>query len=220
MNKKILALAMIPLLIGLSGAMAFSQFTGTDNKVINATAGTLQFTEGAEITSVAFDPGSLLYVAGPGASYGASQPNTFGGVMDLGTLVSSGPSDSMTYTINAGGFTPGDWIGIQFTLANTGNVPFKATVASGSPAITVSPVTLSYSVVTMTSFPSNSDATGSSWLYLDSTATAFGSGLLMPTTGPSSSVSFNVYIGLGNGAGNSYQGSSFTYSLTIDVSTT
>jgi len=220
MNKKILALAMVPLLIGLSGAMAFSQFTGTDNKVINATAGNLQFSEGAEINSVAFDPGSLLYVAGPGTSYGAGQPNPFGGSMDLGTLASSGSSDSMTYTINAGGFTPGDWIGIQFTLTNTGNVPFTATIASGFPAVTVSPSGLTSTVVTMSSFPAGSDAIGNTWLYLDNTASTFGSGLFMPTSGVSSVVTFNVYIGLGNGAGNNYQGSSFTYSLTIDVSTT
>ena len=219
MNKKILALAMIPLLIGLSGAMAFSQFTGTDNKVINASAGTLQFTESAEINGVAVDPGSMLYVAGPGYSYGAGQSNAFGGTMELGTQVSSGSSDSMTYTINAGGFTPGDWIGIQFTLENTGSVPFTATVAGGSATVTVSPATLQSTVTTITSFPAGSDATGSTWLYLDNTATVFPGGLLMPTSGGSSMVTLNVYIGLGNGAGNSYQGSSFTYSLTIDVST-
>ncbi len=220
MNKKILALAMVPLLIGLSGAVAFSQFTGSDNKVINATAGTLQFTESAEITSVAMDPSSMLSVAGPSATYGAGGTPFSGGAMDLGSMVSSSGTNTMTYTISASGLAPGDWFAVQFTLANTGSVPFLATVPGGGATVSVNPNSLSSQAAALTQFPSGSDATGSTWLYLDNTATAFGSGLFMPTSGGSSVVTFNVYIGLGNNAGNSYEGSTFTYSLTITVSTT
>ena len=220
MNKKILALAMVPLLIGLSGAVAFSQFTGSDNKVINATAGTLQFTESAEITSVAIDPSSMLYVAGPSYVYGAGY-TPFGGAMDLGSMVSSSGSNTMTYTINAGRLTPGDWFSVQFTLANTGSVPFLASVSGSGATVSVRPNSLSALPASISNFPTGSDALGSTWLYLDNTASVFpGSGLFMPTSGASSVVTFNVYIGLGNSADNTYQSSTFTDSLTITFTTT
>ncbi len=224
MNKKILALAMVPLLIGLSGALAFSQFSGTDNKVINATAGTLQFTESAEISAYSIDAGSQLAVAGPSAGYGYGQSNPLGGSMDLGILASGSSSDSMTYTIAAAGLSPGDWVEITYTLTNTGSVAFSASVASGSPSVTVtggsgSPAATAVGAqsVSMT-FPSGSDATGNTWLYSDMTAATFPISLFPPPS-TSNVVTFNVYIGLGNGVGNGYQLSTMSYSLTIDVTT-
>ena len=221
MNKKILALAMVPLLIGLSGAVAFSQFTGSDNKVINATAGTLQFTESAEITNVAPDSNSMMYVAGPSTTYGpgAGQTAFSNSAMELGSMVSSTGSNTMTYTISAGSLTPGDWFSVQFTLTNTGSVPFSASVPNSGASVTVSSGVSVVQASSTSSFPSGTDALGSTWLYLDDTATTIGSGHFMPTTGGSSVVTFDVYIGLGRDAGNAYQGSTLTYSLTITVTT-
>lgn len=76
MNKKILALAMIPLPIGLSGAMAFSQFTGTGSKQITATAGTFSMTEGAAVSSFYASSGSMMTVTGQVENCHSSKPGT------------------------------------------------------------------------------------------------------------------------------------------------
>lgn len=45
MNRKLLVIAMVPLLVGFAGAMAFSQYTGSITKTISVTTGTVEVKE-------------------------------------------------------------------------------------------------------------------------------------------------------------------------------
>ncbi|MBX8638524.1 MAG: M73 family metallopeptidase, partial [Thermoplasmata archaeon] len=123
MNKKILALAMIPLLIGLSGAMAFSQFTGTDSKSITATAGTFSMTEGAAVSRYYASSGSMMTVGGPvedGHAAVTWSPASSSDSLGTSTLVAG--ESSMTYDITVSNIAPGEWVNVTFTLTNTGSL--------------------------------------------------------------------------------------------------
>ena len=221
MNKKILALAMVPLLIGLSGAMAFSQFTGTDSKQIAATAGTFSMTEGATVSNYYASSGSMMTVGGPvedGQAAVTWSPSS--STNTLGTSTLAAGESAMTYDITVSNLAPGEWVSITFLLSNTGSL-----------AITLSPSTLTsgqsggytdYGALgaftndsaSSTSFVNGVALSGSGWAY-----SVFGLYPTSPTVlTPSSTTFFTLSVGLGDSAGNNYESSSFTVSVSISLS--
>lgn len=219
MNKKILALAMVPLLIGLSGAMAFSQFTGTDVKTINASAGTFSMTESAAVVGYYASSGSQLTVVGSvesGQSAVTWTPSSTSN--ELGTVSLSAGESSMTYTITISNLAPAEWVNITFTIVNTGSL--SVTLSPGTPSTGVSPTSVGPATVVpasdfmTTGTPLSSSVSG--WVYSTYGETAL-SGLTLTPTGASNTAMFSVGIGLGT-ANNNFEGSSFTFSINISLS--
>ncbi|MBX8634969.1 MAG: hypothetical protein KIS30_03175 [Thermoplasmata archaeon] len=223
MNKKILALAMIPLLIGLSGAMAFSQFTGTDSKAITATAGTFSMTEGAAVSSYYVSSGSMMTVGGPvedGHAAVTWTPSSDSGKLGTSTLAVG--ESSMTYDITVSNIAPGEWVNVTFTLTNTGSLaitllPGMLTSAQSSGVGGAALGAITNDSASSTSFVNGVALSGSGWAY-----SVFGLYPTSPTvltpTGASSVTTFTVSIGLGDSASNSYETSSFTVAVSISLS--
>ena len=224
MNKKILALAMIPLLIGLSGAMAFSQFTGTDSKVITATAGTFSMTEGASVSSFYASSGSMMTVSGPVENSQSSvvtwTPSSSTNTLGMSTLAAG--ESAMTYDITVSNIAPGEWVNVTFTLTNTGSLaitllPGMLTSAQSSGVGGAALGLITNDSASSTSFVNGVALSGSGWAY-----SVFGLYPTSPTvlapTGASSVTTFTVSIGLGDSASNSYETSSFTVAVSISLS--
>ena len=220
MNKKILALAMVPLLIGLSGAMAFSQFTGTDAKQITATAGTFSMTEGAAVSSFYASSGSMMTVTGPVENSHSSV--TWGPTSTkdtLGTSTLAVGESSMTYDITVSNLAPGEWVNITFLLTNTGSLsitmsPSMLTSAQSTGVDGAALGAITNDSASLMSFVNNVPLSGEGWAYGVS-------GLyqnIPSVLTPSSESAFTLSIGLGNSAPNIYETSSFTVSVSISLS--
>jgi len=143
MNRKLLVIAMVPLLVGFAGAAAFSEYTGTITKTVTVTAGTVTVYESVYCVGG--------YIAGTAAltwNIGGGTPQTLildGGLghmpkgcpiqkewpgkcgcdppgMDfnhgyLGKAEFLGPGvDSNTFSISLGYLVPGDWV--EFLLVD------------------------------------------------------------------------------------------------------
>ena len=151
MNRKLLAIAVVPLIVGLSGAMAFSLFGSFTPSSVTVTAGTVT------ATLEPYLAGGFVY---PGHTGGltASWSTSGGGISpapasgSCGGLVAGSSSSTWTSTttgcgsanIRMGGaytllashsgvygdydlgvhyLAPGEWIYVTFILHNNGNIP-------------------------------------------------------------------------------------------------
>ncbi len=219
MNKKIIALAMIPLLIGLSGAMAFSQFTGSDQKVIAAGAGTVEFAESGQISAAYLVNNSIMSIQGPNGS--ALSGAAIAGGAALGNVSSHGASAS--YMVSVSNMNAGEWVEITFTITNMGTLPLVVSLANQTNVTAAKQSGIQAEQVTgapASVFTANG-AMGSTWLYAnDATALSSAAGVSLSTSGhegAGGAYSFDVWVGLGDAAV-SYAGSHFTYTLNINIS--
>jgi hypothetical protein len=130
MNKKVLVLALVPILIGMSGALAFSAWTGSDTKNITATAGTFSFSEGGMVTNFETDGINNIYIfSGPNPATDSSSFTEVSSGLTLSTLSDTivNNVETISYYVAVQNLTPGEWVELNFSLSNTGNVAFSAT---------------------------------------------------------------------------------------------
>lgn len=116
MNKKLLAMVMVPILITMSGALAFSAFTGTLTTNVSANSGDFQLTEAANIADYNAT-NTVVSVAGPGGSMTAAG---MAPLEQLGTAYLT--SGMLTLSISITNLAPGDWVDLIFAVNNTGTV--------------------------------------------------------------------------------------------------
>ncbi len=188
MNKKLLVLALVPVLVVMSGALAFSAFSGTITTDVTASAGQLNYYE--KVTS------NYTY-----------EDNT-------AVTNSSSVSDS-TVTLTVSNLAPGNWIVFNITVYNEG-VGMMLTGTTNITAIT--PSDLGSNAVNAVT-PSDASST---FMYGSELT---GVGYYYAVTGvPSGSINtdgshiYSVYVGLGSNSDSSYEGSVFTLTVTITVS--
>lgn len=150
MNHKLLVIAMVPLLVGFAGAVAFSSYSGTITKTVTVTTGTVKVYEsvycvGGYIQGTAAlkwsiggkIPSTLLLDGGKGKApsgcpiqkeypcWGWCDPPSQG---YLGAAEFLGPGvDSNTFAISVGLLVPGDWV--EFELVDSVS-PFSTVGAS------------------------------------------------------------------------------------------
>lgn len=103
MNKKMLAMVMVPVLVVMSGSLAFSAFSGFNTTTLNATSGDIGWE-----TSL-----------GPMYKYGTTthvtDPSTYTG------------QDSTSSSVSVIDMSPGDWVELNCTIKYTGTVDAMAT---------------------------------------------------------------------------------------------
>lgn len=189
MDKKILVMVMVPVLVVMSGALAFSAFTGNITTNVNATAGFIGWQENVTGTYVHMDNTAvkLTYTNGSTPSYSQTISTVSLGVTNL---------------------APGNWAVFNITVTNTGSVGIE--LSGATTTTTTTPNTLSASSVTSTSFVWGQNLSGNGYEYY---VNEMASGSL----DHGSSTSFQVFVGLGDGSQNAYQSSSMTLDITITV---
>jgi hypothetical protein len=157
MNRKLLVIAIVPLVVGLSGAFAFSIFGSFTPNNISVTAGTANVIEQPYVVG-GYYPGNTLcanwHVGGdvtPVPSTGSSGTGTIsspfvstraGGEF---SILSAGSSGFGSYSLGVQNLAPGNWVEATFFLTNTGNIPATVFVAPHAPGFLELPLSSSFS---------------------------------------------------------------------------
>ena len=200
MNKKLLVLAIVPVLVVMSGALAFSAFSGSITTNVNASAGYLSWEQ--SITS------TYTY------EHNTAVTNNSANVPSVSTPKTGANMTSMDLTVS--NLAPGNWIVFNITVTNTGSVGLEL---SGS---TIATQELNATGVnTPTNGLTNSTASTDDFVYGSALS---GTGYEYAVTEvPSGSVdnggtvTYQIFLGLGSTSGNIYQESTFTLNVGITV---
>lgn len=183
-------MVMVPVLVVMSGALAFSAFTGNITTNVNATAGYIGWSENVTGTYVHMD-------------------NTMVKTTYTNVSTPSFSEDSTTMSLGVSNLAPGNWVVFNITVTNTGSVGLELSKAMVSS--TTSSSGLSSTSTGSSSFEYGHNLSGNGYLYY---VNEMASGSL----DHGQTTSFQVFIGLGSGSGNSYQDSSTELTITIQAS--
>ena len=217
MNKKLLVMALVPVLVVMSGALAFSAFTGTVTTNVTATSATFSLTEAG---NVALYNATNTVVTIDGIN-GASM--TTAGVApleQLGTITAVSGGVDLSFSVSVNNLAPGDFVSMVFAINNTGT----SAVNLGTMSVTPNGWNLG-TFSASTGVIGDNGATG--FVYSNpsvygiypgnaykTTATSATSGILLP----GGTAVFYFYVGLTSNAGNNYAGqTSGTLTLTASV---
>ena len=135
MNKKLIAMMIVPIMLTLSGAMAYSAFTGTVTTHVAAGAGTLTYSEDINVVNYFADNTNMTATMGTTSyllsDHSGFNPNTgaFSYISPELKLGSVGPVSYNTHkqlaTVNISNQAPGNWVELNLTIVNKGSVGFK-----------------------------------------------------------------------------------------------
>ena len=118
-----MALAIVPILIGMTGVFAFSTYTGTVTTVVNGTDASLSVSEAANVLLINATS-TIVSVTGPsGIAINQANFNLYA-VKPLESLGTVGPttnSASLTYKLSIQNLYPGDYVAVIFAVNNTGS---------------------------------------------------------------------------------------------------
>ncbi len=227
MNKKLAVLLVVPLLVSLGGAFAFSAFSGSSSVTINNTAGHLTWENQATLTATNANntpltmqgPNGNIYEIGTGMEhFHASGMYNLGFGAQYYTTATSGRE----YVINVTNFAPGEFIQLTDVITNNGTVGFIVTApyvsmaahSSSNPVYNPSGKSIAVTNVSSSAFASDlQSSTG--WLYSVNEVSGFGTSL-----SPEGSATMIIMIGLGNSNGhdvNHYQGSDLSLEIDLNV---
>ena len=196
MNKKLLVMVMVPVLVVMSGALAFSAFSGSITTNVNASAGYLSWQQNET------------------SHYTYMHNTEVGTNFSDGTYVktsTSGPNVT-TQDISVTNLAPGNWIEFNFTVYNTGSVGLMLTHVSVS-TMGANGANMSVSSNDFMYGSALNVSADSSFAYLYNV-----SSIPSGSIDQGSSTTYHVYLGMNEYAGNMYQES--TFSLTVQITVT
>ncbi len=128
MNKKLIALMIVPIMLTLSGAMAYSAFSGTVTTKVVASAGDITANEYAELVTGYSQNTNITVTGGFGQNTNTAFLNDskvipFNDEPNLATVPStSSGAQVIVYYINVSNLAPGNWVKVHMTLTNKGSV--------------------------------------------------------------------------------------------------
>ena len=207
--RKVIALMIICLFIGSTGAFAFSQFSGVDQKIINASAGFMSYKENGHLIQINESEGDFLSVTGPNGitHFANGQPQGTDG--KLGEILSV--SNEITYNVYVNNTAPGNWIEILFNITNEGSTP----ISVGFSGYTVSPSGATITKLSKSDFTEHGVFTpGGGWVFATTSIVPKGENSVHKVS------SFFMYFGLASNTPVSFSQSTIVLTLTIDVSST
>lgn len=200
MNKKLIAMILVPVLVVMGGALAFSAFTGTAVTNVSASAGNVNFNIGE----------SSYYL------YGYAHPVD----PSYGTPTAT---SAETY-VSAANLSPGSWVEFNVTLNVTATVPVtlsEAIALSGTPNAASGTVTTSNYSVSSSAFVYGQELTETNpgfYYNVSSTPSITSSTVLMPNSSGVTQYTFHIFVGLANtNNDNGMIGATFGMDMTITL---
>lgn len=213
---------MVPILVVMSGAIAFSAFTGSITTNVNASAGSISFNQQAllynysqENTDLSVGTSTANIQLPSGAMSGTFSP------ISLGWSGPGSSSVSPTQTLTISNMAPGNWATFELTVTNNGSVGLMLQEPNAqnpvvTPSAQESGQALGYQAVIglpgVDPWPA---------FFGDMTSTHgyiyFITGLPSGSINNGLSASYFIVVGLGSSSGNHYQGSTFSWTLSIPV---
>lgn len=158
MNRKLFALVMVPVLVVMGGALAFSAFSGSVTTNVTATAGHISVNEYATLYSGYSKYTSVKVTGGFGKNTNTAYLNDskvypVNKETNLATVPSeSSGSQNLVYWVNVSQLSPGNWVQINLVLEDKGplGIEFADPVisASGPDAISLTGTDVNISNVT------------------------------------------------------------------------
>ena len=222
MNKKLLVMALVPVLVVMSGALAFSAFTGTVTTNVTATSATFSLSEAGNV-AVYNATNTVVSITGPN---GVAMTTTGVAPLEqLGTITAVNGASDAIFSVSVNNLAPGDFVSLIFAINNTGTsaVNLGAMSFSGVGANWMAATFSSTNGVVATTsgaagfaygglsdyaiYPGNAYKPGTSSSYVPSGVLA-----------PGGTAIFWFFVGLTSNAGNNYAGmTSRTLTLTASV---
>jgi hypothetical protein len=208
-GRRLLVIAIIPILLAAGSSLAFSAWAGKDMKYVTATAGIIKFKETGQIEVMNDTFSNYFTVIGPNNishSFNGMPPGTDG---KLGTVYSV--NNAIVYNVTILNITPGEWVKIQFNITSLSDV-----------AIYIGPYQLEFSpnAEIFEQIPSNDflptgifGSNGAYWLY---NISDFHPGIMNPN--PHHQFTFKFWFGLASNAPVAASGESVDMSIVIPVS--
>ena len=201
-------MVMVPVLVVMSGALAFSAFSGTATTNVSATAGYLSWEQ--SVTSTYTYQHNTVVTNNSKTVATVTTPKSGPNVTDMKLSVSN--------------LAPGNWIVFNITVTNTGSVGLMLSGATtttmelnatgvNAPAngLVNDSVSMSDFMYGMPLLPSSTSSAGGVGYYYAVTEMPSGS------IDNGGSTMYQIFLGLGSGSGNAYQESSFTLNVGITV---
>ena len=158
MNRKLFALVMVPVLVVMGGAVAFSAFSGDVTTNVTATAGNISVNEYATLYSGYSKYTSVKVTGGFGSNTNTAYLNDSmvypaNKETNLATVPGeSAGAQNVVYWVNVSQLSPGDWVQINLVLEDKGplGIEFAGPVisTSGPNALTLTGVNVNLSNVT------------------------------------------------------------------------
>ena len=209
MITKLLSIAVICVFIGSTGALAFSQFVGTDVKTITSTAGYISYKENGHLIEINESKVGTVTVTGPNGVIHTANGQPPGTDGKLGILQSV--SNEITYTVYVNNTAPGNWVEILFNITNEGSTP----ISVGFSGYTVSPSGATITQLSKIDFTEHGVFTpGGGWVFATTPIVPISLHSVHKVS------SFFMYFGLASNTPLSFSQSTITLTLSIDVSST
>jgi hypothetical protein len=187
-----LVMVLVPVLVVMSGALAFSAFTGNITTNVNATAGYIGWSENVT--------GTYVYM------HNTNVKTTYKNVS-----TPSFSEDSTVMSLGVSNLAPGNWVEFNITVKNTGSVGLELGTASVQNIKTSSANLVTHSATSMGNFTYGQMLSGNGFEYWinESPSGSLDHG---------ASTTFNIFIGLGYSSTNLYQDASTSFNVTITAS--
>ena len=223
-----MALAIVPILIGMTGVFAFSAYTGTVTTVLNGTDATISVTEAANVALINATS-TIVSVTGPSRiAITQANVNTYAvePLESLGTIASSGNSATLTYKLSIQNLAPGNYVSVVFAVNNTGSSAVNLAPLMSTPAGTNGyPIYLSSFSSTAGVVATSAPATNNYWGYTHdyyaiypgnayTTQSSYVPSGVLPAGG---TAVYYIYFGLASSANNDMAGQSVMLTLTIGL---
>ena len=211
MLTKLLSIAVICVVIGSTGALAFSQFVGTDVKTITSTAGYLSYKENGHLIEINESDAGTVTVTGPNQVVHTANGQPPGTDGKLGEIQSV--SNDIVYNVYVNNMAPGNWIEILFNITNEGSTP----ISVGFSGYTVSPKGATITMLSKGDFTKQGVFTpesGGGWVFATTPIVPISPNSVHKVS------SFFMYFGLASNTPVSFSQSTIVLTLTIDVSST
>ncbi|MBX8634970.1 MAG: hypothetical protein KIS30_03170 [Thermoplasmata archaeon] len=209
MLTKLLSIAVICVFIGSTGALAFSQFVGTDVKTITSTAGYLSYKENGHLIEINESDAGTVTVTGPNGVVHTANGQPPGTDGKLGEILSV--SNDIVYNVYVNNTAPGNWIEILFNITNEGSTP----ISVGFSGYAVSPSGATITKLSKSDFTRQGVFTpGGGWVFATTSIVPISPNSVHKVS------SFFMYFGLASNTPLSFSQSTIVLTLTIDVSST
>ena len=158
MNRKLFALVMVPVLVVMGGALAFSAFSGNVTTSVTARAGQISVNEFATLYSGYSKYTSVKVTGGFGTNTNTAYLNDskvypVNKEANLATVPSeSTGAQNLVYWVNVSQLSPGDWVQINLVLEDKGPLGIEfadpAISTSGTNALSITGTNVNLSNVT------------------------------------------------------------------------
>ena len=216
LNKKVMALVIVPMLVVMSGSLAFSSFSGTIDTQVYSAAGTLSYSQSLQLQGYNAESTEIV-ISGQGPNQNTEVlGNGHSPVLPLLLGTESSDSSFLSQDILITNLAPGDYVVIAVNLKDTGSVGITLggypTVTSQSTSGPIATVECDPSIIEDKADMEKLTGFVYGFIGINSVTQT------VPVIDEGETWEYDLILGLGGMSGNTYQGQNcqFTIATTVE----